>query len=73
MQRDHADLLQAVSSLLSEDGVLIFSNNFRRFKMDTEVLPTMSIEDITAQTIDKDFERNARIHMCWKIVRKPLG
>ena len=73
VQRDHADLLQAVSSLLSEDGVLIFSNNFRRFKMDTEVLPTMSIEDITAQTIDKDFERNARIHMCWKIVRKPLG
>ena len=73
VQRDHVGLLQAVSSLLSEEGVLIFSNNFRRFKMDTESLPTLSIEDITARTIDKDFERNARIHTCWKIVRKPLG
>jgi len=73
VQRDHVGLLQAVSSLLSEEGVLIFSNNFRRFKMDTESLPTLSIEDVTARTIDKDFERNARIHTCWKIVRKPLG
>ena len=73
VQRDHVGLLQAVSSLLSEEGVLIFSNNFRRFKMDTESLSTLSIEDITARTIDKDFERNARIHTCWKIVRKPLG
>ena len=73
VQRDHVGLLQAVSSLLSEEGVLIFSNNFRRFKMDTESLSTLHIEDITARTIDKDFERNARIHTCWKIVRKPLG
>ena len=73
VQCDHVGLLQAVSSLLSEEGVLIFSNNFRRFKMDTESLSTLSIEDITARTIDKDFERNARIHTCWKIVRKPLG
>ena len=71
VQRDHAELLQIVSSLLSEDGVLIFSNNFRRFKMDTEALPKLSTSDITAQTIDKDFERNARIHACWKITHKP--
>ena len=73
VQRDHAELLQIVSSLLSEDGVLIFSNNFRRFKMDTEALPKLSTADITAQTIDKDFERNARIHACWKITHKPSG
>ncbi len=70
VQRDHVDLLRRVTSLLSEDGVLIFSNNFRRFKMESERLPELSIEDITPQTIDKDFERNGRIHTCWKIARK---
>lgn len=71
VQRDHVELLRVVSSLLSENGLLIFSNNFRRFKMDADSLPNLSITDITAQTIDKDFERNGRIHACWKIMRKP--
>ena len=67
VQRDYVDLLQRACALLTEDGTLIFSNNFRRFKMEDERLPGLRIEDITAQTIDKDFERNARIHRCWKI------
>lgn len=70
VQRDHVDLLRRVSSLLSAGGLLIFSNNFRRFKMESDHLPELSIEDITPQTIDKDFERNGRIHTCWKIARK---
>jgi 23S rRNA (guanine2445-N2)-methyltransferase / 23S rRNA (guanine2069-N7)-methyltransferase len=49
--------------------VLIFSNNFRRFRMDHENLPGLVLEDITPQTIDKDFERRARIHSCWKITK----
>ncbi len=70
VQRDHVDLLSATSSLLAEEGVLIFSNNNRRFKMDVEALPDLQIEDISRQTISKDFERNPRIHNCWRITRK---
>jgi len=70
VQRDHVDLLTQASGLLTHDGVLIFSNNNRRFRMDLEALPELLIEEITRQTIPKDFERNPKIHNCWKISRR---
>lgn len=68
--RDHAALIQEVSQLLSEEGVLIFSNNHRKFKMAHEALPELEITDITAKTIPEDFKRNSKIHNCWRITRK---
>lgn len=70
IQRDHAELLKMTARLLSSRGVLIFSNNNRKFKMDIESFPGLIIEDITKTTIPKDFERNPRIHNCWKITIK---
>jgi 23S rRNA (guanine2445-N2)-methyltransferase / 23S rRNA (guanine2069-N7)-methyltransferase len=70
IQRDHVDLLRATSKLLAPEGILIFSNNLRRFKMDAESLPELEIQDIGAQTLPKDFSRNPRIHNCWKISRR---
>lgn len=69
IQRDHVELIQKTAALLEPDGVLIFSNNFRRFKMDEAGLTGLEVEDISAKTIPKDFERNAKIHRCWKITR----
>ena len=71
VQRDHADLLIGVSRLLSEDGVCVFSCNLRTFKPDVEKLGRagVEIEDITAQTIPHDFERNPRIHRCYLVRR----
>ena len=34
VQRDHGDLIRNSMAKLADDGVLIFSNNFRKFKMD---------------------------------------
>jgi 23S rRNA (guanine2445-N2)-methyltransferase / 23S rRNA (guanine2069-N7)-methyltransferase len=67
IQRDHVELLQKTAALLEPGGILIFSNNFRQFKMDMEGLKGLAIEDITSQTIPRDFERKAKIHSCWKI------
>lgn len=67
VQRDYVVLLQKVTRLLSPGGVLIFSNNARTFKMDAEALPQLEIEEITGRTIPLDFERNPRIHNCWRI------
>jgi len=67
IQRDHVGLIQKTAALLEPGGVLIFSNNFRRFKMDMEGLAGLAVEDISASTIPKDFERNTKIHRCWKI------
>lgn len=67
VQRDHVALLRAAARLLAPDGVLIFSNNLRSFKMDREALPELQIEDISRSTLPEDYARNPRIHNCWKI------
>jgi 23S rRNA (guanine2069-N7)-methyltransferase / 23S rRNA (guanine2445-N2)-methyltransferase len=60
-------LLIATTRLLAPEGVVIFSNNLRSFKMDHATLAGLHIEDITPSTIPEDFARNPRIHNCWKI------
>ncbi|MDK2847694.1 MAG: rRNA (guanine2069-N7)-methyltransferase / rRNA (guanine2445-N2)-methyltransferase [Desulfuromonadales bacterium] len=70
IQRDHVRLIRLAANLLAPRGVLIFSNNFRKFRMDFEALPELEIEDITAATIPQDFVRNPKIHNCWRITRR---
>lgn len=70
VQRDHVGLIQAAAKLLARDGVLFFSNNFRHFKMHRAGLPDLTIEDISYATTPPDFQRNLRIHNCWKISRR---
>jgi len=67
IQNDHVKLIKNAVSLLAPDGILYFSTNFRRFKMDTPALSGLTLEDITATTIPEDFSRNPRIHYCWRI------
>ncbi len=70
VQRDHVMLLQNTGRLLSPDGILIFSNNRRQFKMDQAALSELQIENISRASLPKDFERNPKIHNCWKIQRQ---
>ena len=67
IQNDHVQLIKNATALLADNGVLYFSTNFRRFKMELSALSDLSIEDISASTIPEDFLRNPRIHYCWKI------
>ena len=70
IQRDHGDMIRAAMAKLAPQGVLIFSNNFRKFKLDALTERQFNCENITPQTLDKDFERNPRIHNVWKITRR---
>ena len=68
IQREHVRLLRAAKARLAAGGVLYFSNNFRRFKLDEEAITQFaSCEEISPKTIDPDFERNARIHRAWRL------
>ncbi|MEE8057784.1 MAG: bifunctional 23S rRNA (guanine(2069)-N(7))-methyltransferase RlmK/23S rRNA (guanine(2445)-N(2))-methyltransferase RlmL [Pseudomonadales bacterium] len=67
IQRDHVALINATMKILSRDGLLIFSNNLRKFKLDGESLAAFSIENKTRWSIDKDFQRSKHIHQCWYI------
>jgi 23S rRNA (guanine2445-N2)-methyltransferase / 23S rRNA (guanine2069-N7)-methyltransferase len=65
VQRDHPRLIRQALHLLEPGGTLIFSNNYRRFRMDPPILEEFVVEDITARTLPRDFARNPRIHNCW--------
>jgi len=66
VQRDHVALLEACGRRLRDDGAIVFSNNFRRFKLDVEALSrTFSIEDASRGSIPHDFARRPQIHGCW--------
>ena len=70
IQREHVRLLQAAVARLAPEGVLYFSNNFRRFRLDAEAVAVFArCEEITADTIPQDFSRNARIHRAWRLTR----
>jgi 23S rRNA (guanine2445-N2)-methyltransferase / 23S rRNA (guanine2069-N7)-methyltransferase len=66
VQRDHAALLQLCTERLRPGGILYFSNNLKSFRMDDGLVGSGRFEDISAQTIDLDFQRNSRIHRCWR-------
>jgi 23S rRNA (guanine2445-N2)-methyltransferase / 23S rRNA (guanine2069-N7)-methyltransferase len=67
VQRDHVELLGGVARLLAPGGVLVFSTNYTRFRLEADALPGLVVEDVTRATIPKDFERNPRIHRCFFI------
>jgi 23S rRNA (guanine2445-N2)-methyltransferase / 23S rRNA (guanine2069-N7)-methyltransferase len=68
----HRELLTRLASLLSPGGVVYFSNNYRRFKLDEDSLRVAgyTIREISAQTVPPEY-RNRRIHRCWRLVKTP--
>lgn len=73
VQRDHPALLVAAMAVLRPEGTLYFSNNRRGFSLDPQCAELFDCEDISAATLDPDFQRNPRIHRCWRIRHKRAG
>lgn len=69
IQRDHPFLINKVLERVYPGGKVLFSTNYRRFKLTTEEIRSSSIKDITMATIPDDF-RNKRIHYCFEIVNE---
>ncbi|VEB25365.1 23S rRNA m(2)G2445 methyltransferase [Actinobacillus lignieresii] len=69
VQRDHIKLMTQLKRILTADGIIVFSNNKRGFKMDFEGLAELGLqaENISHKTLPLDFERNPQIHNCWII------
>jgi len=70
VQRDHESLVKRCMEILSKDGILFFSNNFTKFQLAPSIIENYDVQDITQQTISPDFERNKKIHCCFKIGHK---
>ena len=67
IQRDHDTLIRSAMTLLKPGGKLIFSTNFRRFRLNDALSLDFVVTDITERSIDLDFKRNQRIHRCYEL------
>ncbi|TWT36310.1 Ribosomal RNA large subunit methyltransferase K/L [Posidoniimonas corsicana] len=69
VQQHAAPLLVEVAKRMPPGGVIYFSTNSRRFKLDEDQLSGLAIREISRQTVPEDF-RNKRIHRCWRMVKE---
>jgi 23S rRNA (guanine2445-N2)-methyltransferase / 23S rRNA (guanine2069-N7)-methyltransferase len=67
VQKDHAQLIKTAMSSLDSRGLLIFSTNFRRFKLDEVLFANYEVLDISRESLAFDFSRNQKVHMCWEV------
>ncbi|MFN7783675.1 MAG: bifunctional 23S rRNA (guanine(2069)-N(7))-methyltransferase RlmK/23S rRNA (guanine(2445)-N(2))-methyltransferase RlmL [Lysobacterales bacterium] len=67
MQRDHARLIRLCMDRLAPGGQLLFSNNFRRFRMDAGIEADFQVEEIGAASVPPDFARDPKIHRAFWI------
>lgn len=74
IQRDHVEMIELAMKRLEPGGLLIFSNNFKKFKLDVEGLAKFEVEDITPQTLSPDYQQQGKpIHQCWRIQHGPTS
>ncbi len=73
VQRDHAQLLSMAQRLLEPGGVIVFSNNFQKFRLDPAVTQAFEVEDLSRATLPEDFARNPRIHVCFLLRPRAAG
>jgi 23S rRNA (guanine2445-N2)-methyltransferase / 23S rRNA (guanine2069-N7)-methyltransferase len=66
----HVELFTLLSGLMPIGGVVYFSTNFRKFKMNEEgvLAAGFSVREISRRTVPPEY-RNERIHRCWRMVR----
>ena len=68
--RDHPALIDACARLLASGGLLIFSTNAQRFRLDAGLTARYDIMDVSSATLPLDFARNPRIHHCYEMRRR---
>lgn len=72
VQRDHVFLLKHCLRWLDPEGVILFSNNRKKFKLDEQALKGLGLEvmDKTQASIPPDFARHKGIHHYYIITRE---
>jgi 23S rRNA (guanine2445-N2)-methyltransferase / 23S rRNA (guanine2069-N7)-methyltransferase len=65
--RDHPALIEAGARLLVPGGLMVFSTNAQRFRLEEGLRERYDVRDISAATLPPDFVRNPKIHSCFEI------
>ena len=67
VQRDHKQMLLACKRVLSPQGEIIFSNNYRKFVLDADLSDYFSIKDLTKQSVSPDFIKSKIKRVCYQL------
>lgn len=65
IQRDHGSLIEHCMRALNPKGVLYFSTNRRKFKLDATAFEGAELREVTEETTPFDF-RKPGPHRCWR-------
>ncbi|MBV8405878.1 MAG: bifunctional 23S rRNA (guanine(2069)-N(7))-methyltransferase RlmK/23S rRNA (guanine(2445)-N(2))-methyltransferase RlmL, partial [Gammaproteobacteria bacterium] len=65
--RDHPELIDGCVRLLSAGGLLVFSSNAQRLRLDPTLSERYEVRDVSTATLPEDFARNPRIHRCYEV------
>ena len=68
ISRDHAALLSGCLALVSDDGLVVFSTNAKKFKLDEALSEECYLREITSMTTTEDFRRKP-LHRCWCLAK----
>ncbi len=66
IERDHVQLIDAAMQLLASAGLMLFSTNAQKFRLDEQLTGRFAVQDLSAATLPVDFERNPKIHKCYE-------
>jgi 23S rRNA (guanine2445-N2)-methyltransferase / 23S rRNA (guanine2069-N7)-methyltransferase len=53
--------------VLAPGGLIFFSTNAWKFKLDATVQSRYHVHDVSAETLPTDFERSPHIHRCYEV------
>lgn len=65
IQTHHRFLIERCVERLAPGGWLLFSTNFRKFRLDPELAQRLQPEELSPASIPEDF-RDRRVHRCWR-------
>ncbi len=68
IQQDHVELINLCLSKTASGGVVYFSTNLRSFHLESELINSPSITDITKATTPFDFEAKL-LRWCYRIIK----
>ncbi|MBX3700588.1 MAG: bifunctional 23S rRNA (guanine(2069)-N(7))-methyltransferase RlmK/23S rRNA (guanine(2445)-N(2))-methyltransferase RlmL [Dokdonella sp.] len=72
VQRGHAELLLLCGQRLAPGGVILFSNNLRRFRLDESLQQVFEVRTTTAATIPFDFARDGHVHHSYELRQRAV-
>lgn len=67
VQRDHQQLISLCMQRLTKGGVLYFSCNLKKFKLDDAIQNKYQVIDLTQKTVSKDFDNAKLNHHTFKV------